>query len=483
MLGYLSKNRGYVITILAAAALAAVGVIASWRTADKIKSTEHAAWFASAEAETSRLTNHLISNIYKTEVNLRAISERFRAADDMSPGAFGALIEEAKKWDPDVRFVTVAFAESLDREQRITLEKAQGESLKVVGAPRETAPDRYEHFAVRVVSPPNDLIRPGTDLATHPAFLATVDTARRLPGTAVLGPSFIGTDNERQFPIAILSNRDTASGVIVALINLVPFIDAIKEFQSSQGLDLRVIEFDSEAGTSAMRAAVIGDMTPPDGVQTRVIRLTRGLARWALHWDISKTFLGGPDKDIEYVIRYVGAFLSIALSAILAFLAIQSLRFHRQVKERTAELSRFAMIIQLTMDTIDQGFAVWNSDHRLVVWSKRCNDFWYNPGDWLAPGAHMRDLLIHLAEQGAFGAADPATAADRELKRIVSAGTSSDERFLMNDGRMVHVRRFPLEHGGHAPSIPTSANRKGRWKTSPGRAMKWNKRSATAPRT
>jgi len=107
------------------------------------------------------------------------------------------------------------------------------------------------------------------------------------------------------------------------------------------------------------------------------------------------------------------------------------------------------MLIQLTMDTIDQGFAVWNADHRLVVWSKRCAEFWYNPPKILRPGMHMRDLLQHLARKKAFGEGEVATVAEREFERIVEAGAASEEVFAMTDGRRVHVRRFPLERGGH----------------------------------
>ena len=101
----------------------------------------------------------------------------------------------------------------------------------------------------------------------------------------------------------------------------------------------------------------------------------------------------------------------------------------------TAELSRKAMIIQLTMDSIDQGFAVWNSDQRLVVWSRRCQDFWYNPGDWLVPGTHMRQLLRHLAAHLAPSARTGTDdTIEHELERIISAGVDSQERFQMSDG-------------------------------------------------
>ena len=449
MLGAKTIHRANAITVIAAVSLALAGSIACWRVADRISKAEDAGWTARAHAETGRLSNHLISNIYKTEVNLRAISEHFRAAAEMSAREFDALIAKAKTWDPDVHFASVAYAERLTSAQRRTQEQEGAAPLAAFGSPEDTAPDRREHFAVRRVSPPNELIRIGTDLATQPALIATIDMARRLPGEAVLGPSFSAEGGERFLPIVIAADRGRIQGVIIAVMKAKPFILSIKEFATSPGIGLRVVEHDSQSGTNAIRSAIVGDMTAPENSELRVIRISRGLAHWALNWDITRQFQGGPDKQVEQIVRYGGGFLAIILPIILGYLVIQSLRFQHQVKERTAELSRSAMIIQLTMDTIDQGFAVWNSDHCLVVWSKRCLDFWYHPGDWLRPGMHMRELLLHLTDKGVFGDDDPETVLERELKRIVKAGADSEERFQLIDGRRVHVRRFPLEHGGH----------------------------------
>jgi signal transduction histidine kinase len=107
------------------------------------------------------------------------------------------------------------------------------------------------------------------------------------------------------------------------------------------------------------------------------------------------------------------------------------------------------MIVQLTMDSIDQGFAVWNADKRLVVWSKKCFEFWYEPQKILRLGMHISELLKHLATNQAFGPGDPDDIVEREMERIAAAGEKSDETFSMSSDREIHVRRFPLEHGGH----------------------------------
>jgi PAS domain-containing protein len=119
------------------------------------------------------------------------------------------------------------------------------------------------------------------------------------------------------------------------------------------------------------------------------------------------------------------------------------------VNDKTAQLSQNSMIVQLTMDSIDQGFAVWNNDQRLVVWSKKCEEFWYYPGNKLRTGMHMQELLEHLRDAGAFGSDVSAVDIELELQKISAAGGNSDDEFQMTDGRHVHVRRFPLERGGY----------------------------------
>lgn len=442
--------RYQILLVFAAVTLvAAGGIAASFRIADHVRETERVVWLSSAKAEAASATDQLISKLYRTEVNIRALSGRFRAGRVIEPNRFRMLIDEAQTWDPDIEFAAVAFAERLDRPSRNVFESLGEKPLTVVGDPDGIAPEVSESYGVRLVSPPDDLIRPHTDLATHKALRTTIKAATRLPGNAILGPSFVGSGDRRQIPVAITADIDDTAGVIVALLDLQDFIADTVETQTSPGLDLRLIERDSEAGATTQRTAIVGELSPPADAITNVIRLSQGMARWSLYWDIAPDYRGGLDNEVENITRIGGSVISIILAAALGYLATASLRFRQQVREKTAELSRKAMIIQLTMDSIDQGFAVWNSDNRLVVWSRRCLDFWYDPGDWLVPGVHMRRLLTHIAEQGAFGPGKIEEVVERELERIVNAGANSQENFQLVNGTHVHIRRFPLEHGGH----------------------------------
>ena len=140
--------------------------------------------------------------------------------------------------------------------------------LTTLGSPNRRAADADRSYAVRAVAPPNPLIRVGTDLASHPAFLATIKTAERLPGTTIIGPSFNGAEGDREFPIAVLSSLGDAPGVVVATLKLEPFFAATTQDQASSGIGLRLIEYDARSGTDPLRTAVIASGARRDSINT-----------------------------------------------------------------------------------------------------------------------------------------------------------------------------------------------------------------------
>lgn len=113
------------------------------------------------------------------------------------------------------------------------------------------------------------------------------------------------------------------------------------------------------------------------------------------------------------------------------------------------ELAEKSILLQATLDAIDQGFAVWDSEHRLVAWNEKCENFWYHPKD-LHVGMMMDQLLRHLAEQGAFGAGEKDQLARHQLQHILASGPNSEEQIALNDGRQLDLHRFPMPGGGHA---------------------------------
>ncbi|MBL4721534.1 MAG: PAS-domain containing protein, partial [Alphaproteobacteria bacterium] len=296
----------------------------------------------------------------------------------------------------------------------------------------------------------NGLLRLNADLSTHKAMRMVAVTATQIPGDVILGPSYQTKNGGKFALIATETNLAGGEGVMVATIDLGGFFATLIRDAIPAGLNVRLIERDNEAQADTLYKPIIGSLDPPANASlTKIFRITRGQAKWNLHWDIMPHYRNGPADNSGTLVQFGGSALTLIIVAVLGYYWFQTSRFRQMVNERTAELSRNSMLVQLTMDTIDQGFAVWNADRRLVIWSKKCFEFWYEPQKILRLGMPMSALLKHLAINHAFGPGDPDEIVTRELERSAAAGERSNETFTMPGNRQIHVRRFPLENGGH----------------------------------
>ncbi len=417
----------------------------------ELRQTAKTEWLNKFRIDAARLTDNVLFWMSKTKVNLRAISSQVRALEISEQVQFMKLVDDAASWDPDVVFDGVAFAQRVMRPERAAFEARWDGGLRSLRGDEGAAPDVFEAFAVTMSSVGDGVLSHLNDLTTHPALRTTVMTAYRLPGHVILGPTYVGADDRRMVLVATAASVPDAKGVMVAELDITDFFNVFSADSLPKGLRVRLIERDSEARAESVFLPIVGDLTPgPEVVATEVLRLVSGQARWDLNWDVTTEYLGGPSDFAALLVQIGGSLLSILLFGTIGYLTFQNLRFHSQVAERTAALSQNSMIVQLTMDSIDQGFAVWNNDQRLVVWSRRCYDFWLEPPkDVLRVGMHVRELLTHLADAGAYGENPDNEIIEQEYDRIVAAGESSEDQFATPGGQHVVVRRFPLERGGY----------------------------------
>lgn len=434
---------------IAIACFLVLSLSASILTGERLRAAAYSDWIDKGKVDSRRMTESVLFWISKAEVNLRALAGQFQNENYRDQDSFFKFIDQAETWDPDVTFDSVVYAKRVLRNERDAYERQNGGQLTVIGEPQTRAPEAFESFAVSLVSREDGVFHLNSDLTTHPAVRVSVITARQTPGHVILGPAFVGRDDDRYAVIATGTDLVNGTGVMAGTINLVEFFSSFSADYLPNGIQVRLIERDSESRATNAFIPIIGNATPPsDAAATEIIRITSGQARWDLHWDVMPDYLGGPADTLALLVSVGGSILAIMISWILYVVSMRNIHFQKMVGDRTAELSQNSMLVQLTMDSIDQGFAVWNADNRLVVWSKRCADFWYHP-KVLRPGMHMSDLLTHLASRKVFGEGAVAEVVQKKLEQIVDAGAASEEKFEMTDGRRVHVRRFPLERGGH----------------------------------
>ena len=131
----------------------------------------------------------------------------------------------------------------------------------------------------------------------------------------------------------------------------------------------------------------------------------------------------------------------------------------RILKDSQRELFEKSELLQTTLDSIDQGFAVWDGQQKLVAWNEKCLDFWYN-SDAVQVGMTKLDLIRDIAARGGFGPGDLNQLTEKHYQRVHASGPDSHEEFSLLDGREIFLRRFPMPTGGHASVYTDVTDRK-----------------------
>src|SRR5690554_1252631 len=131
------------------------------------------------------------------------------------------------------------------------------------------------------------------------------------------------------------------------------------------------------------------------------------------------------------------------VAAVVAVLdeAGQELRFNRD-------------ILLATLENIDQGVSVVDSDMRLVAWNNRYNQMFNYPVDMLYVGRPVADLIRFNAEHGELGNLEGMDINPEIMKRIdyMRRGSSHIHERTLRSGHVIESRGRPLPGGGYVTS-------------------------------
>ena len=121
-----------------------------------------------------------------------------------------------------------------------------------------------------------------------------------------------------------------------------------------------------------------------------------------------------------------------------------------QVEKQLADNSQ---LLETTLRSIDQGFAVFDKDMRIVTCNQRFFDLHDYPA--LAPcdGLTLRDMLTHFANKGFFGRHNPEQEVDRRLSILAAPDRPDREERTQSNGRILDVRRTNLSDGGYVATF------------------------------
>ncbi len=142
----------------------------------------------------------------------------------------------------------------------------------------------------------------------------------------------------------------------------------------------------------------------------------------------------------------------IDLMARLARVAIEKER-------RAAEMTRQSLLLQTTLDNIDQGMSVFDADLNLVAFNRRALEVMGFPEEFGKIGTPFAALIRHYAEQGEYGPGHVEEQVRERVERAMKFEPHVVERVRPN-GAVVEARGRPMPGGGFVTTYTDMTARK-----------------------
>ncbi|MBM3533279.1 MAG: EAL domain-containing protein [Alphaproteobacteria bacterium] len=116
-------------------------------------------------------------------------------------------------------------------------------------------------------------------------------------------------------------------------------------------------------------------------------------------------------------------------------------------------------LLRSAVDSLTQGFAVFDGSRRLQAWNERFFDLLDLPGDLRRRDLALADLFRSLAERGDFGPGDAEEATARELERLFQPPHPAHFH-LIPGGRVIERLLAPMTGGGFVVTLSDVTDRR-----------------------
>lgn len=146
--------------------------------------------------------------------------------------------------------------------------------------------------------------------------------------------------------------------------------------------------------------------------------------------------------------RFRALVISVAFAALVAALAAALILAMRQREKVEAERTRWRAMLENALDSMTDGFVMWDPDDRLVACNARYKEFYRVSAAFIEPGAKFDDIMRQGFLRGQYPQAGDDMEAFLEDIRRWHRGNSPPMERLLPDGRWVLVTERSTPNGG-----------------------------------
>lgn len=179
------------------------------------------------------------------------------------------------------------------------------------------------------------------------------------------------------------------------------------------------------------------------------------VALWEFHiehrFESALTETADGESNLEKWLEVLFAVATAA--AVAAALGLMLKSAARERDDLTRELEKKAHLLEIALDSIDQGICVYDEDLRMALWNERYIELTGQPRDGVVEGRPAIELIRALADKGVFGDKDLERIAREREQYYFRRGEATHEERTYAGGRVIDIRRNPTEDGGYVSSF------------------------------
>ncbi|MBO1074481.1 ATP-binding protein [Roseomonas marmotae] len=140
--------------------------------------------------------------------------------------------------------------------------------------------------------------------------------------------------------------------------------------------------------------------------------------------------------------------ISAGFAVLVMVIAATLILALRQREKVEAERSRWRSMLESAIDSMTDGFVMWDADDRLIACNSRYKDFYRASAPFIKPGAHFDDIMREGFKRGQYPQAGNDVDTFLEEMRLWHRGENRPMERLLPDGRWVLVTERATPGGG-----------------------------------